>query len=179
MTHSRALKRVAQLDQQLFLTLFNGKLPWWLKVTALCLSKSGNGGLYLAGGLLFWWFNHNEHLQLLPSTLLLGFLMERPIYFFAKKRFARIRPCDYLVTTALIVPSDKFSLPSGHSAAAFLVAIILAAYVPAYSVLWFSWAASVACSRVILGVHFPADIIIGSIIGSTCGLCALLLLPTL
>jgi len=33
----------------------------------------------------------------------------------------------------------------------------------------------VAISRVVLGVHFPADIIIGAIIGSVCGLFALAL----
>lgn len=142
---------------------------------AFGLSKSGDGGLYILICLVVWWLSNNEQHQLLPATILIGFAIERPIYLLAKNRFARIRPCDCLVTNAYIVPSDKFSLPSGHSAAAFLVAIILSHFFPEYTWLLLSWAAGVAISRVVLGVHFPADIIIGATIGSCCGLFALAL----
>ena len=142
---------------------------------AFGLSKSGDGGLYILICLAVWWLSNNEQHQLLPVTILIGFAIERPIYLLAKNRFARIRPCDCLVTNAFIVPSDKFSLPSGHSAAAFLVAIILSHFFPEYALLLFSWATGVAMSRVVLGVHFPADIIIGATIGSFCGLFALAL----
>ncbi len=169
-------KRAALLDEQLFLTLFNCNSPKWFKTMAFGLSKSGDGGLYILVCLAVWWLSNNEQQQLLPVTILVGFALERPIYLLAKNRFARIRPCDCLVTNAYIVPSDKFSLPSGHSAAAFLVAIILSHFFPEYIWLLLSWAAGVAISRVVLGVHFPADIIIGAIIGSVCGLFALALL---
>ncbi len=168
-------KRAALLDEQLFLTLFNCNSPKWFKTMAFGLSKSGDGGLYILVCLAVWWLSNNEQQQLLPVTILVGFALERPIYLLAKNRFARIRPCDCLVTNAYIVPSDKFSLPSGHSAAAFLVTIILSHFFPEYIWLLLSWAAGVAISRVVLGVHFPADIIIGAIIGSVCGLFALAL----
>lgn len=168
-------KRAALLDEQLFLTLFNCNSPKWFKTMAFGLSKSGDGGLYILVCLAVWWLSNNEQQQLLPVTILVGFAIERPIYLLAKNRFARIRPCDCLVTNAYIVPNDKFSLPSGHSAAAFLVAIILSHFFPEYIWLLLSWAAGVAISRVVLGVHFPADIIIGAIIGSVCGLFALAL----
>lgn len=175
MTNNSVLKKVAQMDEQLFLTLFNYNSPKWLKTAALVFSKSGDGALYLLLCAAVWWLSSNEQHQLLPATVLLGFVIERPIYFLAKNRFARIRPCDCLVTNAYIVPSDKFSLPSGHSAAAFLVATILSHFFPELGLLFFAWAAGVALSRVVLGVHFPADIIIGAAIGSSCGLCALML----
>jgi undecaprenyl-diphosphatase len=175
MDNNNMFKRAALLDEQLFLTLFNCNSPKWFKTIAFGLSKSGDGGLYILVCLAVWWLSNNEHQQLLPVTILVGFAIERPIYLLAKNRFARIRPCDCLVTNAYIVPSDKFSLPSGHSAAAFLVAIILSHFFPEYIWLLLSWAAGVAISRVVLGVHFPADIIIGAIIGSVCGLFALAL----
>jgi len=168
-------KRAALLDEQLFLTLFNCNSPKWFKTMAFGLSRSGDGGLYILVCLAVWWLSNNEQQQLLPVTILVGFAIERPIYLLAKNRFARIRPCDCLVINAYIVPSDKFSLPSGHSAAAFLVAIILNHFFPEYIWLLLSWAAGVAISRVVLGVHFPADIVIGAIIGSVCGLFALAL----
>ncbi|MBZ2191499.1 phosphatase PAP2 family protein [Pseudoalteromonas arctica] len=175
MDNNNMFKRAALLDEQLFLTLFNCNSPKWFKTMAFGLSKSGDGGLYILVCLAVWWLSNNEQQQLLPVTILVGFAIERPIYLLAKNRFARIRPCDCLVTNAYIVPSDKFSLPSGHSAAAFLVAIILSRFFPEYIWLLLSWAAGVAISRVVLGVHFPADIIIGAIIGSVCGLFALAL----
>ncbi|MBH0051594.1 phosphatase PAP2 family protein [Pseudoalteromonas sp. SWYJZ19] len=175
MDNNNMFKRAALLDEQLFLTLFNYNSPKWFKTMAFGLSKSGDGGLYILVCLAVWWLSNNEQQQLLPVTILVGFAIERPIYLLAKNRFARIRPCDCLVTNAYIVPSDKFSLPSGHSAAAFLVAIILSHFFPEYIWLLLSWAAGVAISRVVLGVHFPADIIIGAIIGSVCGLFALAL----
>ncbi|WP_165724882.1 phosphatase PAP2 family protein [Pseudoalteromonas sp. SA25] len=175
MDNNNMFKRAALLDEQLFLTLFNCNSPKWFKIMAFGLSKSGDGGLYILVCLAVWWLSNNEQQQLLPVTILVGFAIERPIYLLAKNRFARIRPCDCLVTNAYIVPNDKFSLPSGHSAAAFLVAIILSHFFPEYIWLLLSWAAGVAISRVVLGVHFPADIIIGAIIGSVCGLFALAL----
>ncbi|MEI8667935.1 phosphatase PAP2 family protein [Pseudoalteromonas sp. B131b] len=175
MDGNNMLKKVAQIDEQLFLTLFNCKSPSWLKVIAFGLSKSGDGGLYLLICGAVWWLSDNEPYQLLPVTLLLGFAIERPIYFLAKNRFARVRPCDCLVTNAYIVPSDKFSLPSGHSAAAFLVAMILSHFFPEYTWLLFGWASGVAISRVVLGVHFPADIILGAVVGSSCAIFSLAL----
>ncbi|MBH0060152.1 phosphatase PAP2 family protein [Pseudoalteromonas sp. NZS71] len=175
MMNNNMLKKVTQIDEQLFLTLFNCNSPRWFKTMAFGLSKSGDGELYILICLAVWWLSNNEQHQLLPVTILIGFAIERPIYLLAKNRFARIRPCDCLVTNAYIVPSDKFSLPSGHSAAAFLVAIILSHFFPEYALLLFSWATGVAMSRVVLGVHFPADIIIGATIGSFCGLFALAL----
>lgn len=174
----RFLQQIAQLDENLFLKLFNGNSPNWLKVSALGFSKSGDGGLYLLLTALLSWLG-TEQQPYLVLTLLLGFLIERPIYYVAKNSFARVRPCDCLVKGAYIVPSDKFSLPSGHSAAAFLVAVILSQYFPELSWLWLSWAAGVASSRVLLGVHFPADVIIGALMGSSCGLLALLLTEAL
>ena len=175
MADENMLKKIARMDEQLFLTLFNYNSPKWLKKIAFGLSKSGDGEFYLLICIAVWWLSNNEHHQLLPISIIFGFAIERPIYLLAKKHFARIRPCDCLVTNAYIVPSDKFSLPSGHSAAAFLIAVILSHFFPSLIVLFLSWAAGVAISRVILGVHFPADIIVGAVIGSSCGLLALTL----
>lgn len=175
MSQNNILKKVAQLDKDLFLKLFNGNSPVWITNSALGFSKSGNGGLYVMIALGFGWLGREQELQLLSITLLLGFLIERPIYYVAKKTFARVRPCDCLVKGAYIVPSDKFSLPSGHSAGAFLVAIILAQYFPELFWSWFAWASGVAASRVVLGVHFPADVVLGALMGSSCGVMAILL----
>jgi undecaprenyl-diphosphatase len=82
--------------------------------------------------------------------------------------FKRPRPCDFLLDlTAHVTPSDKFSLPSGHTAAACLMASIVAHYYPPFAVLAYSWAALIGLSRVLLGVHYPSDVVAGMLLGIT------------
>ena len=112
-------------------------------------------------------------------SLLVGFVIERPIYFLVKKRIARVRPCDCLVQGAYLVPSDRFSLPSGHSAGAFVVATILTMYLPEFAGLWLVRASGVAASRVIIGVHYPADVVIGAVMGSSCAVLAVMVVESI
>jgi membrane-associated phospholipid phosphatase len=58
------------------------------------------------------------------------------------------------------------SLPSGHSAAAFAFATGVGSVLPQDAVLLRLLAAVVAYSRVHTGVHYPGDVIIGSLLGS-------------
>jgi undecaprenyl-diphosphatase len=151
----------------------------WLRRSAIGFSKSGDGGLYVALFLSFWWFTEQAHFQQLAMSLLVGFVIERPIYFLVKKRIARVRPCDCLVQGAYLVPSDRFSLPSGHSAGAFVVATILTMYLPEFAGLWLVWASGVAASRVIIGVHYPADVVIGAVMGSSCAVLAVMVVESI
>ena len=173
------LTKLAKVDEQLFLSVFNDASPVWLRRSAIGFSKSGDGGLYVALFLSFWWFTEQAHFQQLAMSLLVGFVIERPIYFLVKKRIARVRPCDCLVQGAYLVPSDRFSLPSGHSAGAFVVATILTMYLPEFAGLWLVWASGVAASRVIIGVHYPADVVIGAVMGSSCAVLAVMVVGSI
>ncbi len=72
-----------------------------------------------------------------------------------------------------ITPSDRYSLPSGHTAAAFLMATVLAASFPLWAPLLFTWAILVGASRLLLGVHYLSDLVAGALLGSGCALWAL------
>lgn len=74
------------------------------------------------------------------------------------------------------VPDDRHvpmpestSFPSGHSASAFAFAEGVAAEMPWLGVPLRLAAATVAFSRVHTGVHYPGDVVIGSLIGMTSG----------
>jgi undecaprenyl-diphosphatase len=59
------------------------------------------------------------------------------------------------------------SFPSGHSASAFAFATGVGRTLPQAAVPLRALAAVVAYSRVHTGVHYPGDVVIGSLIGSS------------
>jgi membrane-associated phospholipid phosphatase len=61
------------------------------------------------------------------------------------------------------------SFPSGHSASAFAFASCVGASLPRAAPPLLGLAAAVACSRVYTGVHFPGDVLVGSVIGVVIG----------
>ncbi|BBN82799.1 phosphatase PAP2 family protein [Pseudoalteromonas sp. A25] len=159
--------KLAQLDTALYFAVFTPSPKHWWRIAALGLSKSGNGGLYvlLAIGCAIFL----EQLgQTFALTAVLAFALERPLYFYLKKRIARVRPCDCFSQKALLTPGDKFSLPSGHSAGAWLYATCLAEQLPVLSIPLVIWAVGVSLSRVVVGVHYPLDVVVGALMGVGC-----------
>ena len=72
------------------------------------------------------------------------------------------------VHTMHLDTADKYSMPSGHTTAAFAVATALTlrypkpyVYIPAYA-----WAAFVGYGRIYMGLHYPSDVLAGAILGS-------------
>ena len=61
------------------------------------------------------------------------------------------------------------SFPSGHSASGFAFAGAVAGSMPGLAIPIRGLAAAVAYSRVHTGVHYPGDVIVGSLIGATIG----------
>jgi undecaprenyl-diphosphatase len=75
-----------------------------------------------------------------------------------------------LVPLARQVPMPRSpSFPSGHAASAFAFASAVGGSMPLAAAPLRSLAAVVGYSRVHAGVHYPGDVIIGALIGSTIG----------
>ncbi len=130
------------------------------------VSHTGNGYLYPLVPLIILLTGADKPLLFIQLAIV-AFGVERMIYFFAKNSFRRKRPANILPGYAsVIIASDEFSFPSGHSSAAFLMTTLLVIfYGPLFAVLYF-WSSAVAVSRVILGVHFPTDVLVGSTMGT-------------
>lgn len=128
------------------------------------LSRTGDGLLYVILAACLY-FLHGIQDQLL-RTMFLAFAVERPTYFMLKNGFKRNRPQQAIKDfRSVITPSDQFSFPSGHTSAAFMVATLVAYFFPALSAVLYFWALSVGFSRVVLGVHFPTDTLMGMVLG--------------
>ncbi len=131
------------------------------------VSKTADGYLYLlfpAIYALVGWPANRHFLQ----AYVIAFIVERFIYLIMKNSCRRNRPEDAIVDfKSFIVPSDKFSFPSGHTSAAFLFTVLVASQFPVLMPFLLSWAACVAVSRVFLGVHFPTDTVVGALLGTT------------
>jgi undecaprenyl-diphosphatase len=95
-----------------------------------------------------------------------SFAVELTAYKLMKKVVKRPRPFRVLDGFVhLIVPSDFFSFPSGHTAGAFVVALSVAHYYPWLAIPAYLWAGLVGFSRIYLGVHYPTDVLAGACLG--------------
>lgn len=159
----RLLQSIHKFDVQTFswcLKRKNRNIAVWL---SRGISYTANGPFYVLAGLAFILAEHWPLVQLLG----LGFLLERIVYFICKNIFKRNRPPEAIPGyTSVIKASDQFSFPSGHTSAAFLVAVAVSWAFPLMAWVLVPWAISVGVARVILGVHFPTDTLAGAVLGS-------------
>lgn len=90
-----------------------------------------------------------------------------------KRKICRPRPRESLpdVRPAYADP-DTFSLPSGHAAATVAVAVAMQIAGFALAGVYLCFAAVVCLGRIVLGAHYPGDVLAGAAIGGVAGTAA-------
>lgn len=137
--------------------------PLLLHGLALC-SRLADGPLWLGLILLLPWLGPDGAGHAL--LMLLTGAINLALYYTLKRSTRRARPferCDD-IHACLRVP-DAFSFPSGHTLHAFAFALLLSAFYPALAPLLWGFAALAGLSRVVLGLHFPSDVLFGALLG--------------
>jgi len=96
------------------------------------------------------------------------------VYKWLKGKTLRPRPYQVLQDVLLTgKPLDYFSFPSGHTLHAAAFACMTLAYYPSLAVLVIPFSLMVAVSRVVLGLHYPSDVLAGAVIGAALALISL------
>jgi undecaprenyl-diphosphatase len=89
------------------------------------------------------------------------------LYRALKHRLVRERPfithAGILLGTA---PLDRYSFPSGHTLHAVCFTLVAVSAFPVLGWVLVPFAAAVAASRVVLGLHYPTDVLAGAVIGA-------------
>jgi undecaprenyl-diphosphatase len=89
------------------------------------------------------------------------------VYKQLKHRLVRERP--YIALAAIqpgAAPLDRYSFPSGHTLHAVAFTVVATAHVPPLAPILWPFAVLVAASRVVLGLHYPTDVVAGALIGA-------------
>src|SRR6266851_1866903 len=156
-------------DHRLMRRVNRWSAPRWLRLWMVAATRGGDGWLWYALALVVAVFGGSERV---PALLAMALSVSLGIGLFLKlkRTFGRKRPCALEPHCwATLLPPDQFSFPSGHTITAFAVAVSLGVNYPAMLAGLFFCAASVAVSRILLGMHFLSDVIAGAALGATLG----------
>ena len=143
----------------------------WIRRWALAMAPAGNPRPSLCAWLLV--------VACIPQVGICGAiaaLVGWAGYKTIKRRTARPRPFErHAHITAWAPPPDPYSFPSGHTLNAVVLAMIVVFAYPVLAPLGAVWIVSMGVSRVVLGLHYPSDVVAGGLLGAALGMGAIAL----
>lgn len=175
-------------NQKLSLALTQAQtwdLDWCLRLNRY--SANRHIGLFFKGvsrlGDGWFWYALGGGVALAGGAASAGFVLQAGLtsaagvvlYKLLKKHTLRPRP--YQVHQAVVLgerPLDHFSFPSGHTLHAVLFTVMFGSQFPVLLPLLIPFMALVAASRVILGLHYPTDVLAGATLGGVLAAASLL-----
>ncbi len=121
---------------------------WYALMAALLVTEGGSavpvvGNMLLAGGIGL------------------------ALYKWLKARTTRRRPCArHERIQPRVAPLDEYSFPSGHTLHAVAFTLVALHYYPLLAWLLLPFTVLVALSRLVLGLHYPSDVLAGALMGA-------------
>lgn len=133
------------------------------------VSRIGDGGIWIVLLLALPLLDRRDGLAAsahVGATALVALIL-----YAALKRLTR-RPRPFREgrgVVAHVAPLDEYSFPSGHTLHAVSISIVACAHYPVLAVVLVPFTMLVAASRVVLGLHYPSDVLAATVIGTALG----------
>jgi len=164
-----------RLDQQLLLFVNSLNTPFWDSVMHAISGKLIWAPLYLAI-LIYLGITYKRKFYIILIFIILAATLADQSSVLVKNIVHRLRPCNDPSLSGLvhIVKGEcggLYSFVSSHATNSFDVAVLSLLFIRKrwYSVSIIIWASVVGFSRIYLGVHYPGDVLCGSILGAFIG----------
>jgi undecaprenyl-diphosphatase len=130
------------------------------------ISRLGDGVFWYAAMLAFA-ISGGTRGMLAAAHMALTGLATLALYRTMKRRIRRPRPSDAGAgIIARIAPLDQFSFPSGHTLHAVAFTIVGCFWFPSLAFVLIPFSVLVALSRIVLGLHYPSDVLAAIGIGA-------------
>jgi undecaprenyl-diphosphatase len=137
------------------------------------LSRLGDGVFWYGLLLALLLARGAQAVQPVLHLILVGVLCTAT-YKLLKRGTSRPRPYEVLEHVAAGAPPlDAFSFPSGHTLHAVAFTLIACSYFPVLTAILAPFTVLTALSRVVLGLHYPSDVLAGATVGATIALISL------
>ena len=171
-TITHALRELAALDKAVYRAIAETPMPTLDEPLRRLSNFANDSKLWLGvAGMLFVFGGRAGRRAAVTGVVAIGVnsaVVNLPVKYAARRARPNRAAVDVPAERWVDMPTST-SFPSGHSASGFAFASAVAGTLPVLGVPLRGLAATVAYSRVHTGVHYPGDVIVGSLIGTSIG----------